>query len=92
MIYYLADAKYVDGYRFWARFNTGEEGEVNLKDVLAPTTKHQALRTTHYARMSKSRIHECQTFKPPTLIAQTEVTNGAISCDGACDQSLDKDG
>lgn len=34
MFLHIADAKYVDGYRIWIRFNTGEEGLVDLSDEL----------------------------------------------------------
>ncbi len=30
----VAQARYLDGYRIWLRFNTGEEGIVDLTDVL----------------------------------------------------------
>ncbi len=34
MEYYLEDAEYRGAFRFWLRFNTGEEGVVNLESVL----------------------------------------------------------
>jgi hypothetical protein len=39
MMHYLNDAKYVEGFRFWVRFNTGEEGEVDLADILRNAPK-----------------------------------------------------
>jgi len=30
----VIDARYVDDYRIWLRFNTGEEGVVDLADVI----------------------------------------------------------
>ncbi len=31
---YLQDAKYVDGFRIFLTFNTGESGEVDLQDIV----------------------------------------------------------
>jgi hypothetical protein len=41
MFLHITDAKYVDGYRIWIRFNTGDEGTVELSgelwgDMFAP--------------------------------------------------------
>ena len=30
----VKEARYLDGYRIWLRFNTGEDGEVDLKDLV----------------------------------------------------------
>ena len=30
----VKEARYLDGYRVWLRFNTGEAGEVDLKDLV----------------------------------------------------------
>ena len=37
MIYYLTDAQYLGEGRFHVRFNTGDEGDVDLREVLANT-------------------------------------------------------
>jgi hypothetical protein len=34
MIVSVAEARYLDGYRVWLRFNTGEEGVADLADVI----------------------------------------------------------
>jgi hypothetical protein len=34
MFPHVTDAKYVDGYRIWIKFNTGEEGTVDLAEEL----------------------------------------------------------
>jgi len=34
MLPYLTDAKHIDGCCFWLRFNTGEEGVLDLADCL----------------------------------------------------------
>ena len=34
MIYYLTDASYLGGFRFRVRFNTGEEGNIDLHEAL----------------------------------------------------------
>ncbi len=31
---YLKDAKYVDGFKIFLQFNTGESGETDLEDVI----------------------------------------------------------
>ncbi len=31
---YLVEAKYIDGFRVYVKFNTGESGEVDLRDVI----------------------------------------------------------
>jgi hypothetical protein len=48
MIYYLTDAKHVKDYRFWVRFNTGEEGELDLQETLtsAPGNLAQVFQDT----------------------------------------------
>jgi len=35
MIIKVAEARYLEGFRIWLRFNTGEEGIVDLADVIA---------------------------------------------------------
>ena len=32
---YVEEARYLDGYRLWLRFNTGDTGEVDLADLVA---------------------------------------------------------
>jgi len=34
MVIKISEARYLDGYRIWLRFNTDEEGVVDLTDVL----------------------------------------------------------
>ncbi len=34
MMIHVTDARYVDGYTLWLRFNDGLEGEVDLEDEL----------------------------------------------------------
>ena len=34
MVYYLKHAEHISGFRFWLQFNTGEEGIVDLEDIL----------------------------------------------------------
>jgi len=34
MIIKIEEARYIDNYRLWLRFNTGENGEVDLIDLL----------------------------------------------------------
>jgi hypothetical protein len=34
MVIQVVDARYLDHYRIWLRFNTGEEGVVDLADVV----------------------------------------------------------
>ena len=34
MLVYLEQAHYLHDYRIWLRFNTGEEGEVDLQDLV----------------------------------------------------------
>lgn len=34
MIIKVEDAKYIDNYRLWLRFNTGDKGEADLIDIL----------------------------------------------------------
>jgi hypothetical protein len=34
MLVAIAEARYLDGYRIWLRFNTREEGTVDLTDVV----------------------------------------------------------
>jgi len=34
MIYYLTDAKHLGGFRFRVRFNTGDEGDIDLRQTL----------------------------------------------------------
>ena len=34
MVNYLKDAKHKKDFKFWVRFNTGEEGEIDLKEIL----------------------------------------------------------
>ncbi len=42
MIYYLTDAKHLGGSRFRVRFNTGDEGDVDLREVLANAPRELA--------------------------------------------------
>lgn len=30
----VVEARYIDGYRIWLRFNTGESGEADLEDLV----------------------------------------------------------
>jgi hypothetical protein len=34
MLINVVDAKYISGYKIWVQFDTGEEGEVDLADIL----------------------------------------------------------
>lgn len=34
MIVHVVDAKYVSDYKIWVKFDNGEEGEVDLEDLL----------------------------------------------------------
>lgn len=34
MIVNVQEARYLDGYRVWLKFNTGESGEVDLQDMI----------------------------------------------------------
>ena len=34
MIVNVQEARYLDGYRIWLKFNTGESGEVDLRDMV----------------------------------------------------------
>ena len=34
MIMNVQEARYLDGYRIWLKFNTGESGEVYLRDLI----------------------------------------------------------
>lgn len=34
MIVNVQEARYLDGYRIWLKFNTGESGEVDLQDMV----------------------------------------------------------
>lgn len=34
MIITIEEAKYIKDYRLWLRFNTGENGEIDLEDIL----------------------------------------------------------
>lgn len=34
MIVNVQEARYLDGYRVWLKFNTGESGEVDLQDMV----------------------------------------------------------
>jgi hypothetical protein len=34
MIVNVQEARYLDGYRIWLKFNTGESGEVDLHDMV----------------------------------------------------------
>jgi len=34
MIVNVQDARYLGGYRIWLKFNTGESGEVDLRDMV----------------------------------------------------------
>ena len=34
MIFHIVDAKYIDGYQIWIKFNDGAEGTVDLKEEL----------------------------------------------------------
>ena len=34
MVVQISEARYLDGYRIWLRFYTGEEGIVDLSDVI----------------------------------------------------------
>jgi hypothetical protein len=34
MIVNIQEARYLDGYRIWLKFNTGEFGEVDLHDLI----------------------------------------------------------
>lgn len=44
MIVSVAEARHVDGYRIWLRFNTQETGVVDLGDMIAATASAAALR------------------------------------------------
>ena len=39
MIVVIVEARYLEGYRIWLRFNTGDDGVVDLKDLI---DKYQA--------------------------------------------------
>lgn len=34
MLVHVVDAKYISGYKIWMKFDTGDEGEVDLADIL----------------------------------------------------------
>ena len=34
MLVHVVEAKYISGYKIWIKFDTGDEGEVDLTDVL----------------------------------------------------------
>jgi len=40
----ISEAKYIDGYRIWLRFNTGETGEVDLEDLVFALKAAEPLR------------------------------------------------
>jgi hypothetical protein len=40
----VSEARYVDGYRIWLRFNTGESGEVDLRDLVFSYSAAEPLR------------------------------------------------
>jgi len=44
MIVSVADARYVDGYRVWLRFNTQETGIVDLGELIAGSPSASLLR------------------------------------------------
>lgn len=46
MIIDVAEARYVDEYRIWLRFNTGETGVADLRDVIFRFQAAEPLRNT----------------------------------------------
>ena len=43
---YVEEARYLDGYRLWLRFSTGDSGEVDLSDLVANEPAAAPLRDT----------------------------------------------
>lgn len=57
MIVNVQTARYLDGYRLWLKFNTGESGEVDLQDMIFKYQVAVPLRD----------IERFKAFKLPTL-------------------------
>lgn len=50
MIVNVQEARYLDGYRVWLKFNTGESGEVDLRDMI-------------FKYKAAAPLHEIEEFK-----------------------------
>lgn len=50
MIVNVQEARYLDGYRIWLKFNTGESGEVDLQDMVFKYNVAAPLRDTEKFR------------------------------------------
>lgn len=53
MIVNVQAARYLDGYRLWLKFNTGESGEVDLEDLIFKYKVAAPLRDIEYFKAFK---------------------------------------
>ena len=78
MIVSVADARYVDGYRVWLRFNTQETGIVDLGELIAGSPSASLLRdpdswpTLAWScgfDVAPETLYQMLTGKPPSWIS-----------------------